>query len=250
MSKKVLIIEDEPIIATRLKRQLADIDDTLTVEGPLQTIADVKTWLAEHNDYYLIFSDIQLRDGDVFQAFRAVRPQSFVIFTTAYDEYAIEAFRNNGLDYLLKPFTTEQLRAAMQKVSLARSTTPDDPRMTRLLEATRVYRKRFLLGHGDELVPVRSTDISYFYLIDRTTRVMTTDGKAYTIDRTLSELEEQLDPAEFFRLNRQYIAHITAIRRVGFFFNSKLTVRLHGCSESIPISKEKSAQLRKWLNEE
>ena len=115
--KKVLIIEDELLSAKRLKKKILDIDDTLEVDGPLQSVKDVVEYLESHDDYDLIFSDIRLLDGDVFMAFQKVLPSSFVIFTTAYDEYAMQAIKSNGIDYLLKPIDEDELRDAMKKVS-------------------------------------------------------------------------------------------------------------------------------------
>lgn len=116
-----MIIEDDHFSARRLKRLIMDIDDTIDVHGPLKSVAEVTEELAANNDYDLIFSDIRLADGDVFEAFRKVMPQSFVIFTTAYDEYAMEAIKNNGLDYLMKPIDADELRAAIGKLQLNRN---------------------------------------------------------------------------------------------------------------------------------
>jgi two-component system, LytTR family, response regulator LytT len=120
--KKVLIIEDDHFSARRLKRLVMDIDDTIDVYGPLKSIMEVVAELTTNNNYDLIFSDIRLVDGDVFEAFKEVMPKSFVIFTTAYDEYAMEAIKNNGLDYLMKPIDADELRAAMNKLNLNYST--------------------------------------------------------------------------------------------------------------------------------
>ena len=119
--QKVLIIEDDHFSARRLKRLIMDIDDTIDVHGPLKSVEEVTEELVANNDYDLIFSDIRLSDGDVFEAFRKVMPQSFVIFTTVYDEYAMEAIKNNGLDYLMKPIDADELRAAIGKLRLNRN---------------------------------------------------------------------------------------------------------------------------------
>lgn len=140
--KKVLIIEDDHFSARRLKRLIMDIDDTIDVHGPLKRVAEVTEELAANNDYDLIFSDIRLADGDVFEAFRKVMPQSFVIFTTAYDEYAMEAIKNNGLDYLMKPIDADELRAAIGKLQLNRNAQQSavETPLHGVLNDTRQYR--------------------------------------------------------------------------------------------------------------
>lgn len=149
--KKVLIIEDDNFSARRLKRSIMDIDDTVDVHGPLKSIMEVTEELTFHNDYDLIFSDIRLADGDVFEAFSRVMPQSFVIFTTAYDEYAMEAIKNNGLDYLLKPIDADELRAAIEKLRLNRER--QQPTVANKLNSafndTHQYHERFLIPKGD-----------------------------------------------------------------------------------------------------
>ncbi len=144
--QKVLIIEDDHFSARRLKRLIMDIDDTIDVHGPLKSVAEVTEELAANNDYDLIFSDIRLADGDVFEAFRKVMPQSFVIFTTAYDEYAMEAIKNNGLDYLMKPIDANELRAAIGKLQLNRNAQQSavERPLHGVLNDTRQYRERFL----------------------------------------------------------------------------------------------------------
>lgn len=248
--KKVLIIEDEITSAKRMERMLADINDTWLVDGPLQTVEDVADTLRQHNDYDLIFSDIRLRDGEVFDAFDVVMPNSFVIFTTAYDTYAMQAIKNHGLDYLLKPFSTDELREAIAKTQLGKADVSAHQQRLRALKDSEIhYRERFLLGKQDEMVPVATDNILYFYKNERCINAVTADGEVYTLYMQLKELEEQLDPTKFFRLNRQYIANINAIKRIGQFFSSKLVVRLYCCDDkNIVVSKERAIQLKEWLS--
>ena len=249
--KKVLIIEDEYYSAHRLMRLVSDVDDTLEVHGPLKSVAEVVAELTLHNDYDLILSDIRLSDGEVFDAFRAVMPQSFVIFTTAYDEYAMQAIKHNGLDYLMKPIDSRELEAAMHRLQQLTALTPSpspEP-MQRLLADTHRYRERFLISKGDELKVVEVAHIHYICMENGRVLAHTDDGSSYPLPRTMAELEGELDPDRFFRLNRQYIASIGGIRRIGLFFNSKLTVHLKGCADdNIVVSKEKTALLREWLD--
>lgn len=249
--KKVLIIEDDHFSARRLKRLIMDIDDTVDVHGPLKSVAEVVDELSARNDYDLVFSDIRLIDGDVFEAFRKVRPNAFVIFTTAYDEYAMQAIKNNGLDYLMKPIDFKELCAAVDKIRLAKTADQDTVQegMAGLLKDNVRYRERFLVGKGDELVVLYVDDINYIS-IDGARILAFTDGdKAYQLSVSMTELERELDPAKFFRINRQYIANIKGIRKISTFFFSRLTVRLKGCNDdNIIIGKEKTVQFKKWLD--
>lgn len=249
--KKVLIIEDDHFSARRLKRLIMDIDDTVDVHGPLKSVVEVVDELSARNDYDLVFSDIRLIDGDVFEAFRKVRPNAFVIFTTAYDEYAMQAIKNNGLDYLMKPIDFKELCAAVEKIRLAKTADQDTVQegMAGLLKDNVQYRERFLVGKGDELVVLYVDDINYIS-IDGTRILAFTDGdKAYQLSVSMTELERELDPAKFFRINRQYIANIKGIRKISTFFFSRLTVRLKGCNDdNIIIGKEKTVQFKKWLD--
>lgn len=249
--KKVLIIEDDHFSARRLKRLIMDIDDTVDVHGPLKSVAEVVDELSARNDYDLVFSDIRLIDGDVFEAFRKVRPNAFVIFTTAYDEYAMQAIKNNGLDYLMKPIDFKELCAAVEKIRLAKTADQDTVQegMAGLLKDNVRYRERFLVGKGDELVVLYVDDINYIS-IDGARILAFTDGdKAYQLSVSMTELERELDPAKFFRINRQYIANIKGIRKISTFFFSRLTVRLKGCNDdNIIIGKEKTVQFKKWLD--
>lgn len=249
--KKVLIIEDDHFSARRLKRLIMDIDDTVDVHGPLKSVVEVVDELSARNDYDLVFSDIRLIDGDVFEAFREVRPNAFVIFTTAYDEYAMQAIKNNGLDYLMKPIDFKELCAAVDKIRLAKTADQDTVQegMAGLLKDNVRYRERFLVGKGDELVVLYVDDINYIS-IDGARILAFTDGdKAYQLSVSMTELERELDPAKFFRINRQYIANIKGIRKISTFFFSRLTVRLKGCNDdNIIIGKEKTVQFKKWLD--
>ena len=249
--RKVLIIEDDHYSARRLERLITDLDDTVEVHGPLTSVTDVVAELSAHNDYDLVFSDIRLADGDVFEAFRLVMPRAFVIFTTAYDEYAMQAFRHNGLDYLMKPIDADELCAAVRKLDLVSPEAQQAARvpLSRAMDELHPYRERFLVSRGDELRLVRVDDINYFCVDEARVLACTDDGERYPLSVTMTELEGELDPACFFRLSRQYIAHIKAIQRINLFFGSKLVVRLKGCpDERIVVSRDKATLLRKWLD--
>ncbi len=244
--KKVLIIEDELLSAKRLKKMILDIDDTLEVDGPLQSVKDVVEYMQAHDDYDLVFSDIRLLDGDVFMAFQKVLPSSLVIFTTAYDEYAMQAIKSNGIDYLLKPIDEDELREAMKKVG---NLTSSNGKLKSVIDKLVRYKERLLVYKGGDMVSLPVNDILYFYKDGRNMLVTTSSGEAYCLSVTIQELESQLDPDKFFRLNRQYIVNIAALKKISPFFNSKLIVQLFHCSDrNIIVSKERAVLFKEWLN--
>lgn len=244
--KKVLIIEDELLSAKRLKKMILDIDDTLEVDGPLQSVKDVVEYMQAHDDYDLVFSDIRLLDGDVFMAFQKVLPSSLVIFTTAYDEYAMQAIKSNGIDYLLKPIDKDELREAMKKVG---NLTSSNGKLKSVIDKLVRYKERLLVYKGGDMVSLPVNDILYFYKDGRNMLVTTSSGEAYCLSVTIQELESQLDPDKFFRLNRQYLVNIAALKKISPFFNSKLIVQLFHCSDrNIIVSKERAVLFKEWLN--
>lgn len=245
--KKVLIIEDERISAIRLEKLIREIDDTIEVEGPLASVSEVVEHLRRHNDYDLIFADIRLSDSDVFTAFQEIMPASFVIFTTAYDEYAMQAIKNHGIDYLLKPIDEKDLRQAIQKLSLG--VKENTGKLHQVMGDMTHYKERLIVYKGEELIPLQVSEILYFSKESKELLCMTAEGKQYHVrNMTMQDLEEQLNPEKFFRLNRQYFIHIRALKRITPFFNSKLKVRLCYClDEEILISRERSILFKKWL---
>lgn len=248
--KKILIIEDDFFSAKRLKKLIMDVNDTVDIHGPLRSVDDVVDELSVSNDYDLVFSDIRLVDGDVFEAFRKVKPNSFVIFTTAYEEYAMQAIKNNGFDYLMKPISFKELCAAMDKFKMFKTAHEEvHSKLNGLLNDTRQYRERFLVSKGDELVMLYTDDISYIYKTDNHVLAFTEDGSSYSLTMNMADLELALDPDKFFRINRQYIANINGIKKISLFFSSKLIVKLKGCDDdNIVISKEKTGLFKKWLD--
>lgn len=251
--KRILIIEDERLSASRLKRLIEDIDDTLDISGPLTTVNEVIDMLSHDNGFDLVISDIRLHERLVFEAFHEVMPRAMVVFTTAYDEYALEAFRHNGIDYLLKPIEAGELAKAISKAKRLDNTQTDIECMSEGISSTarelNCYRERILVCRGDELIPLRVEDIRYFSMENNSVVAYTRQGDSHRIPITMNELEQQLNPNMFFRLNRQYIAHIDSIRKIGLYFSSKLIVHLVGCDDDhVVVSKEKSAQFKQWLN--
>lgn len=244
--RKILVIEDEILSAERLIKLLHTIDDTFVIDGPLRSVAEVTKYMQTHNHYDIIFSDIRLTDGDVFEAFQEISPSSFVIFTTAYDEYAMQAIKNYGIEYLLKPIDEDELSEAIKKV---RPFPSNQDQVNEMLNGITRYKQRLLVNKGDELLSIPTKDVYYFCKRGRCMEMTTCDGNTFQLQATMQELESQLDPDVFFRLNRQYIISIHAVRKIHLYFNSKLLILLHHCDdENIIVSRERSALFKDWLN--
>lgn len=244
--KKILIIEDNALSFERIKDMLARVKPDCEVYGPLASVSEVVEHLSANNDYYLIFSDICLLDGTVFEAFKKVMPKSFVIFTTAYNDYAMEAIKNNGVDYLMKPFAEDEVRTAIQKIEsnpLLRKEHVEE-----LVRDLPTYKERFLVERGDEFAILAVKDICFVCKSDNHVTAVDYSGVSYYIDEPMAELEKKLNPDMFFRLNRQYMASMKGIRKISSFFGSRLSVRLHGCDERIVISKERAAAFKAWID--
>lgn len=247
---KILIIEDEPVGAERLRKLILKIDDSISISGPLRTVNDVKAALKINNDYDLIISDIRLGGDVVFEAFKETFPYSFVIFTTAFDEYAIQAFKNNGIDYLLKPIDPNELETAIDK---AKRLSMKDEQVTGLKDL--IHEGRFNIQHhllipkGDELILIDTDEISYIFK-GADVKAYLFNGERACLPYSLGELESMLEPNIFFRLNRQYIANRKSIKRISMLYKSKLKVKLINCQdETIMISKERTSQFKRWLEQ-
>ncbi|MGI6222108.1 MAG: LytR/AlgR family response regulator transcription factor [Prevotella sp.] len=247
--KRILIIEDELISAQRIARLIADYDETIEIEGPLKTVDEVVRFMSEGSSYDLIISDIKLSGHTVFEAFEQCEPKSFVIFTTAYDEFAMKAIKSNGIDYLLKPIKAEELKKALDKVKKLSNQAMSRSSLANFAKDMNIWRTRLLVSRADELISLNVKEISCIYKDNRQTKVFTPSGETYNLTESVSELEQTLNPSMFFRINRQYIANINFLERISYFFSSKLHVRIKGCDDNnILISKDRAAKFKQWLN--
>lgn len=252
----ILLLEDEYPAAERLQRLLHQAEPTATVLAHLDTVAGAVQWLHTHPAPDLILSDIQLADGLSLDVFDQLVVSSPVIFTTAYDAYALRAFKANSVDYLLKPVKLTELQAALQKLRAWRQpatpATDQAQRLERLLDSLprpdRQYKARFLVRQGEQLLPLAATDAAWFQSRHETVTLTTHTGQRYLVEYTLEQLEQLLDPRQFFRLNRQFIAQLSAVQRLHPYFNGKLKLDLHPApSEEVTVSREKATALKQWL---
>ncbi|MDP4208168.1 MAG: LytTR family DNA-binding domain-containing protein [Bacteroidota bacterium] len=248
----VLIIEDELPNAQRLEKMLNIIDSEITVTGRLQTVQASIKWLKEHDQPDIIFMDIRLTDGLSFEIFNYVTITAPVIFTTAYDEYALKAFEVNGVDYLLKPLEADKLEKSIRKVKSIIGSHIDEGilQLVKNMQAKRpIYRTRFLISYRDTYLIVMVNDIAYFTSENKTTFIITHNSQRFMVDQTLEMLEKELDPEIFFRISRQFIVSLKSIHKIHQSFNSQLKIELIPPTiENILVSRDKSVQLKKWLN--
>lgn len=248
----VIIIEDEKPAARRLGRLLAELD--VEVSTMLHSVEESLSWFQENEHPDLIFLDIQLSDGLSFEIFDIVDVKSAIIFTTAYDEYALQAFKLNSIDYLLKPIDDEELESAVNKY---RSLKPKSKKLSLDFEdikkllvnpLEREYKKRFTAKVGQHLKIINSDDVECFYSENKGTYAATSDGRNYLLDTTLENLEEELQPNTFFRVSRKFYVNINFIKDIISYTNSRLQIKLNSFSEQeIIVSRERVKDFKLWL---
>lgn len=251
-----VIIEDEELAARRLKNLLLEIDPDIRVLVFLESIEKSVVWLQNNPQPDLIFMDIQLSDGLSFEIFKKVDVQTPVIFTTAYNEYAIQAFKVNSIDYLLKPIAIDELVAGIEKFKKMKSLDISKSRsmemeavLSGLLKNSIVYKSRFIVKSGQNFLKVLADEIAYFYVTNKLTVIMTKQGKKHVTDLTLDELENQLDPHLFFRANRQFIISENSIQNFQSYFSGKIKVTISPKPEAeVVISRLKAYTFKEWLN--
>ncbi|GAB3993812.1 LytTR family DNA-binding domain-containing protein [Spirosoma daeguense] len=270
----ILIIEDEEPTARKLKRLVQEIEPTANLVGQTGSVEESVAWLRQNGINPalrpdVILMDIELADGQSFAIFNQTTVQCPVIFTTAYDEFAIQAFKVNSIDYLLKPIKAEDLRRAFAKLQTLAALFANRPdalqqQLTSLLtqlagQSNRIepavsdplpVRSRFLVKQGQRLIPLETDEIAYFFTRNRLSFARTHHQQEWMLDYTMDELANMLDTKRFIRLNRQVIAELRAIEKVQIHFNGKLKISLRPAfDEEVMVSREKAAEFKIWLGE-
>lgn len=252
MDMNILIIEDEKHNADRLIRLLQSMGEDICVHGPLTSITEIRNFFRQDRKIDLILSDIRLTDGLSFDALQDIPGNIPVVFTTAYDEYALKAFNYNGIAYLLKPIDKDELTEAIEKSRrmFATSATKEIAEIYRLLQGKHdTYRQRFLVVEKDGYVTVPVSEISYISTDAGVVRLFLKNKKQYTVDMSLDDIDSQLDPTQFFRATRQQIVGITSVQRISNWFNRKIKIILSEYPDAeIVVGKEKVARLKQWLD--
>lgn len=248
---KILVIEDEKRSFTRLKKLLLQIDSSYEIVGPIDSVAELKETLEYSDSYQLILSDIRINGGTSFDAFDAIKPTTPVIFVTAYDEYALKAFQNNGIAYVQKPIEKEELEEAIEK---ALKLIAPQQEMTNLLNLLKEgnkkkYRERFLVPRGEQLQIINTYTINHFSIEGKNTIAYLEDGSSANINESMNDLEAELDPAMFFRINRQCIINLDDIINIEMTWNGKLKLQLrHFKEQTFEVSRDRVNALKDCLN--
>ena len=248
----VLIIEDEELAATTLQNMLVQINPNIQILAILGTVEAAVSWLSSNNAD-LLFMDIHLGDGESFQIFQQVSISSPVIFTTAYDQYTLKAFKNQGIDYLLKPFDEEDVSAALQKLNNIRK--PGTAPMKFVPEAPPTsparIRNRFMVKAGTLLKTIPSDEVAYFMAEDKYLYLVTRQGQQYIIEETIGSLEPKLDPVDFFRINRKFIININSIKEMYKRSRNRVRIILSPLpqDEDVVVSEERAEAFKNWLNQ-
>ena len=250
---KTIIIEDEKPAARLLQRKLEKLN--ISTEIMLHSVSEAVEWFSENEHPDLIFLDIQLSDGLSFEIFEKVAIKSAIIFTTAYDEYALKAFKLNSIDYLLKPIDEEDLAIAVKKFKIRM---PDQKPLQIDFEQIKnmlgnpfekTYKKRFTVKIGQQLKVVQTEDIECLYSENKGTYIHTKDNRDYLIDSTLEVLENELDPEEFFRVSRKFLIPMKAIKEISMYSNSRLKVILPTYKgDEVVVSREKVSDFKSWID--
>jgi two-component system LytT family response regulator len=252
---KAIIIEDEQSAADNLRFLLQSVAPEIQIMESIETVSDAIAFFKENKAYDLVFMDIHLADGNSFEIVREVEPIAPIIFTTAYDQYAIQAFKLNSIDYLLKPIREAELKNAILKFKDKHRKTPVSSQQIEALMSLvnrpkKTFRSSFLVQKKDTFIPIASGDFAFFFIQDGVVRGTTKDNQSYSFNEKLEDLENDLDPELFFRANRQYLIQRAAIQSLQAYFNGRLVVNLQPqAKDQIVVSKANASRLKEWLKD-
>jgi DNA-binding LytR/AlgR family response regulator len=245
--QKIIIIEDEARAVKKLVAYLKEIAPTFTIVGTFETVRDSITFLS-NNKVDLILSDIQLADGISFEIFEAVHVSCPIIFTTAYDEYAIKAFETQGIDYLLKPIQKERLEKAFEKFEDLKPSVDFESLKNLLQPQSQQFKKRFMVKVGEKIKSFSTDDIKSFYSLDKGTFLLTNEGRNYVVDYSLEEVNQLLDPDLFFRINRKIIVNMNGIDEIIQHSNSRLKLVIsHLDLDEVIVARERVMDFKNWM---
>jgi len=247
---RLVIVEDEPLAREKLASSLRAVAPDAVIIAQLASVAEAIRWFTANSPPDLLFTDIQLTDGLSFELFRALPVRCPVVFTTAFDEYLLEAFQANSIDYLLKPIRQSQVAAAIAKYHAlaAHFTTDYANRLQNVTHGAPAPRDRFLVRKGAGHLVIKVADIAYFYTEDKLVFLVTNTTQRHLLDKPLAEIEASLDPAKFFRANRATLIHIDSVTRCSPYGKGKLLLELRPAArEPVIVSQERAAACRQWL---
>jgi DNA-binding LytR/AlgR family response regulator len=251
---KILIIEDEPQAAQRLEKLVSELVPDAQILARIDSVRKAVSWFHSNPSPDLALMDIQLADGISFQIFEQFEVKCPVIFTTAYDAYALKAFKVNSIDYILKPVDKDELQSALKKL---KSLVQTEQSTKQLLDSigqavqmlTKRYKTRFIIKVGEHLKTVEVANIRYFYSQDKATFCVTDENRNFILDYTLEQLEEMTDPEQFFRINRKYLVSSASIQDIIHYTNSRLKLVLKSCADhDIIVARERVGEFKDWLD--
>lgn len=251
---RILILEDESLAAERLEQLIRQYDESYQVLAVLDTVEDAVEWLSAHPAPDLAFFDIKLADGQSFQVFEATEVPCPVIFTTAYDQYALKAFKVNSIDYLLKPVEAPELASAFAQYNKLQKTlsSREVAAMSRALQQmNKNYKSRFIVRSGHQFLSLKTENILYFFSEHKMTWARHRGGKKHVVEYSLEQLEDALPPDQFFRINRQYIISFSAIEETTIYSNSRLKLSLAKAEseEEVIVSRDRVSGFKAWLDQ-
>ncbi len=251
---RILIIEDELPAARRIEQLIRQQRPQVEILAVIDSISEAVKWFAQNPAPELILMDIHLADGLSFDIFQSIKIQSMVIFTTAYDQYAIRAFKVNSIDYLLKPIDALELKSALEKYDQVRGNTAsfDYSMLNGMLDnlKNRNYRERFLVKFGNAFTYIQAQEMRFCYAEDSLVFTRLADGKKYSLDHTLEQLEQLLNPTHFFRINRKILLHIDAVDKIHPYFNNRLKLELQPSPGfEIVVSRERVQDFKNWIDQ-
>jgi two-component system response regulator LytT len=249
---KAVIIEDESLTANRLKRMLKEVTTDIEIISLLQTVKETLDWLDCNEEPDLYFMDIQLSDGLSFDIFLERDITKPVIFTTAFDEYAIKAFKSNGIDYLLKPVTLENISESVRRyISYTPASLVSNLKeiLRDISVGQRSYKSNFLVEWREQLLSIPACDVAYFHLSNKMTHMITMDKKSYALTYSLDQLEKEIDPRFFYRINRQFIVSRQCIKEIYLYFGNRLKINLNlPANEDALVSRKRVSEFKEWLD--
>lgn len=253
---KILIIEDEALAAERLTDLVHRYDSTIQILEVLPSVESAVAWFNTHSQPDLLLVDIQLSDGLCFEIFRNVKVTCPVIFTTSYDQYALDAFEVNSISYLLKPVKYQQLVTSLHKLEELKKTLIGPPKLPdiesiikKLTPGSDKYKSRFLVKNGMNIRAVKTSEIAYFFSEQKVSMLMTTAGQKFPVDYSLEQVELMLNPDVFFRISRKFIVHIDAVRAIHPYFKGRLKVEVYPeIPEEIIVSSDRTPGFKEWLD--
>lgn len=251
---RVVIIEDEWEASEHLSSLLYEIDPSIEIIKKIDTVHQSIEFFKNNQNFDLIFMDIHLADGISFEIFKDVEIQKPVVFTTAYDQYAIKAFKVNSIDYILKPLIKTEIEQALNKFKNQKEEITNKDLFHNLYQeftkTTKTYKTTFLVQYKDALYPIATSDLAGFFIDNGIVKGSIFEGKTYIITRTMEQLEDDLNPVDFYRINRQFILQRSSIKKIDYYFNGKLKIKTEPSFDGdLIVSKAKASDFKKWLNQ-